>query len=85
MDAVETGSHEKFLDVIESTGNTVCGRHPIGVAMAAIEELEKQGKVEGKARLKFVKYERSSLVERVSDSSVSYCSAFAVVPGEGEQ
>jgi AmmeMemoRadiSam system protein B len=81
MDAVETGNHEAFLENLEKTGNTVCGRHPIGVVMAAIEILEKEGKVsgEGKGKFKFVRYERSSDVEDISDSSVSYASAYAAL------
>ena len=31
MDAVESGSHDKFWEQLNRTGNTVCGRHPIGV------------------------------------------------------
>ncbi|KAF2000262.1 UPF0103-domain-containing protein [Amniculicola lignicola CBS 123094] len=76
MDAVESGSHEAFLNQLEETGNTVCGRHPIGVFMAAVEAAGVDG---GKGRFRFVRYERSSLVERVGDSSVSYCSGFAVL------
>ena len=77
IDAVETGKHDAFLEQVERTGNTVCGRHPIGVIMAAVEACESLG--EGKGKFKFVRYERSSLVESVKDSSVSYCSAFAVL------
>ncbi|KAF2132187.1 UPF0103-domain-containing protein [Dothidotthia symphoricarpi CBS 119687] len=77
MDAAESGSHEAFLDQLRETGNTVCGRHPIGVFMAAVEEAE--GLSDGTGRFKFLRYERSSLVEHVQDSSVSYCSAFAVL------
>ncbi|KAH7120005.1 MEMO1 family [Dendryphion nanum] len=75
IDAVETGEHHQFLEQLEDTGNTVCGRHPIGVFMAAVEQAELK---EGEGRFKFVRYERSSLVESVRDSSVSYASAFAV-------
>lgn len=77
MDAVEGGSHRDFLQQLRETGNTVCGRHPIGVFLAAVEKAEGLG--EGKGRFKFVRYERSSLVEDVHDSSVSYASAFAVL------
>lgn len=77
MDAVELGSHSKFLTQLEDTGNTVCGRHPIGLFMAAVEKAE--GMDEGKGRFKFLRYERSSLVQNIRDSSVSYCSAFAVL------
>ncbi|OCK89895.1 UPF0103-domain-containing protein [Cenococcum geophilum 1.58] len=79
MDAIETGSHKSFLDILDETGNTVCGRHPIGVVIAAIEALEKEDKVEkGKGRFKFMRYERSSDCDSARDSSVSYCSAFAI-------
>lgn len=76
MDVVEGGSHKEFLQQLRDTGNTVCGRHPIGVFLAAVEKAELS---EGKGRFKFVRYERSSLVEDIHDSSVSYASAFAVL------
>ncbi|KAL8801600.1 MAG: hypothetical protein Q9182_004330 [Xanthomendoza sp. 2 TL-2023] len=81
MKAISTGSHEAFLHVLRETGNTVCGRHPIGVVMAALEVLrgEQEEEGEGKGRFRFVRYERSSEVESVGESSVSYASAFAVV------
>ncbi|KAI5862995.1 memo-like protein-domain-containing protein [Durotheca rogersii] len=80
MDAIETGDHDKFVDNLRHTKNTVCGRHPIGVVMAALEVLARAGPSEpGKYRFKFVQYQRSSLVEDVHDSSVSYASAYAMV------
>ena len=80
MDAVESGSHEDFLRNLRETGNTVCGRHPIGVLMAAVEELRENGKVAADGgRCRFVRYERSSDVRDAGDSSVSYASAFAVL------
>lgn len=80
INAIEGGKHGNFLENLKDTGNTVCGRHPIGVVMAAIEVLEKEGGFQGEGgRFKFVKYERSSEVEEVGDSSVSYASAYAVL------
>lgn len=80
MDAIETGRHDTFFDNLRETKNTVCGRHPIGVAMAALEEVGKlRGEGEGKYKFKFVQYQRSGLVEEPHDSSVSYGSAYAVV------
>ncbi len=92
IDAIESGSHSAFLDDLRETGNTVCGRHPIGVVMAALEILRREGRVkeeEGpnggeakgtrKGRFRFVRYERSSECVKVGDSSVSYGSAFAVL------
>lgn len=72
--ACETGKHKEWLNILEETGNTVCGRHPIGVIMAAIETLGSQS-----GKFKFVRYERSSDCVKISDSSVSYASAFAVI------
>jgi len=77
MDAVESGDHGRFWEQLRATGNTVCGRHPIGVFMAAVEKAEGLG--DGKGRFRFLRYERSGLVENAKDSSVSYCSAFAVL------
>ena len=77
MDAVESGEHKRFLNQLKETGNTVCGRHPIGLFMAAVEKAEGIG--EDKGKFKFLRYERSSLCEDVKDSSVSYCSAVAVL------
>lgn len=80
MDAVEGGKHDDFIHNIDETGNTVCGRHPIGVIMAAVEVLRKQGKIgEEKGQFKFVRYERNEDVDDVQGSSVSYASAFAVM------
>lgn len=82
MCAVESGKHDAFLENLQVTGNTVCGRHPIGVMMAALEVLQgqnKDGKEEGKGRFQFVRYERSSECTKLNDSSVSYASAFAVL------
>lgn len=73
MGACETGKHDDWLGVLQETGNTVCGRHPIGIVMAAMEALG------GQSRFKFVRYETSSDCQKLSDSSVSYCSALAVV------
>lgn len=80
MEGVESGQHDAFLATLRDTGNTVCGRHPIGVIMAAIEVLKLEGKIDhDRGRFTFVRYERSSEVEDGSDSSVSYASAFAVL------
>lgn len=80
MEAAETGRHTRWTSVLEENGNTVCGRHPIGVMLAALEEwrTKKAGR-EDKGVFKFVRYERSSLVSRINDSSVSYCSAIAIL------
>lgn len=81
MDAIERGRHQDFLNNLRETGNTVCGRHPIGVILAALEVLEQEGKIsgEGTGRFKFIQYERSEEVVQIEKSSVSYASAVAVL------
>ncbi|KAL7266399.1 hypothetical protein RUND412_011056 [Rhizina undulata] len=77
--AIETGSHDAFIDYLKRTKNTICGRHPIAVIMAGIEKVLSEESEEGKGRFKFVRYEQSSQCKEVRDSSVSYASAFAVI------
>lgn len=82
MTAIENGQHAGFLATLRDTGNTVCGRHPIGVIMAAIEILknhETRGGDPDQGKFHFIRYERSGDVVDGKDSSVSYASAFAVL------
>ena len=81
MDAVESGSHDAFLAQLERTGNTVCGRHPIGIVLAAVQKAREAMGADAGAwgRFRFVRYERNTDVTRPDQSSVSYCSAFAVL------
>lgn len=79
MDAVASGNHDDFVDNLAKTQNTVCGRHPIGVTMAALEMAAGGTVSADRGRFTFVRYERSSLVESVGDSSVSYAAAYAII------
>ncbi|KAI1262844.1 UPF0103-domain-containing protein [Xylariaceae sp. FL1019] len=80
IDAIASGNHDSFVNNLARTHNTVCGRHPIGVTMAALEVLANQDAVsDNKYRFKFVQYDRSSLVMDYHDSSVSYAAAYAIV------
>lgn len=78
---IEAGDHAGFVANLAKTENTVCGRHPIGVALAALEQLshETDATGEGQLRFKFVCYARSKDITRVDDSSVSYASAYAIL------
>jgi len=67
-----TIAHKKFKDYLSRTRNTICGRHPIGVLMGALGTMEQERAVE----IKWVKYAQSSACVNVSDSSVSYASAW---------
>ena len=79
MTAITTGSAQTFLDTIDRTGNTVCGRHPIGVIMAALEVVTADRPAGKQGQFHFLRYERSSDAVDVADSSVSYVSAVAVL------
>ena len=84
MEAIVTGEHSNFLKSLRKTGNTVCGRHPIGIVMAAMEHLQEESKI-ADTRFQFVQYSRSSNCVKVTDSSVSYVSAYAVIESTGKQ
>ena len=87
MSTIATGQTDAFLEILRETSNTVCGRHPIGVIMAAFEAVAgeegkgEEGETGGvqRGKFNFIRYERSSDAISVSDSSVSYVSAFAVL------
>jgi len=66
-------AHLEFSEYLTRTKNTICGRHPIGVLLGALSELEKGDKL---AEIKWVRYEQSSECLDISDSSVSYASAY---------
>lgn len=86
MEVIERGGVEEWWDVLERTRNTVCGRNPIGICLAAVEEV-RRGRGGGGGghdggevgRFRFVRYERSSECVTGRDSSVSYASGFAVL------
>lgn len=65
--------HDDFAAYLSRTKNTICGRHPVGVLLGAIESFEGR-----EITLRFVRYEQSSHCEDVKDSSVSYASAYVV-------
>ncbi|KAL0951120.1 hypothetical protein HGRIS_007856 [Hohenbuehelia grisea] len=74
-------AHSSFADYLARTKNTICGRHPIGVLLGALSEVEKgetvgEGGIGRAPVLKWVRYEQSSACEDIRDSSVSYASAW---------
>lgn len=66
-------AHLNFAAYLARTKNTICGQHPIGVLLGALSEVEDRGK---SPKLKWVRYDRSSLCFTIKDSSVSYASAY---------
>ncbi|KAJ3552174.1 hypothetical protein NP233_g12943 [Leucocoprinus birnbaumii] len=66
-------AHTDFHRYLRATGNTICGRHPIGVLYGALAVLENQGR---KASCTWVKYDQSCRVTQINENSVSYASAW---------
>lgn len=71
MDHIEDIDPQAFGDYLKATQNTICGRHPIGVLLQMLT----QQKLRGKFRCRFTRYEQSSSVKSMRESSVSYASA----------
>lgn len=72
MRLIEAKDAKGFAAYLLQSGNTICGRNPIGVLLSAILALGAEG---FPSELRFVKYAQSSQVQSMSDSSVSYASA----------
>ncbi|XP_026465683.1 protein MEMO1-like [Ctenocephalides felis] len=71
MDIIENLDPESFYSYLKKYGNTICGRHPIGVLLQAVASLQRSGY---KMSLKFLQYAQSSQCVTMADSSVSYAS-----------
>jgi AmmeMemoRadiSam system protein B len=65
MAAVEAGDASAWDAHLRVTENTICGRHPIGVALRGLL-------ARGSAAVSWLHYDQSSLCQRKDDSSVSY-------------
>lgn len=77
MDIIETMEPRAFTEYLNKYGNTICGRHPIGVLLQAIAKLRSQSNFP-RMSMKFLKYAQSSQCINMQDSSVSYASASLV-------
>ncbi|CAH2083479.1 unnamed protein product [Euphydryas editha] len=77
MDIIEKLDPRAFTDYLVKYGNTICGRHPIGVLLQAVAKLQSQSNAP-RMSLKFLKYAQSSQCMNMKDSSVSYASASLV-------
>ncbi|CAG0913667.1 unnamed protein product [Notodromas monacha] len=74
MSVIEQLSLSGFTEYLKKYGNTICGRHPIGLLLNCIDKLEALDNAP-KMSLKFLKYAQSNHCMSNSDSSVSYASA----------
>jgi len=73
MDIIETLNPVAFTDYLKKYGNTICGRHPIGVLLNAVKHLPENER--NRFNLRFIKYAQSNQCTNHNDSSVSYASA----------
>jgi AmmeMemoRadiSam system protein B len=73
MDIIERLSPAEFTEYLHKYGNTICGRHPIGVLLNAASNLPDSERK--KINLRFLKYAQSNQCHSQSDSSVSYAAA----------
>ncbi|KAG9300777.1 hypothetical protein G9A89_023575 [Geosiphon pyriformis] len=87
MAIIEKINHQDFVSYLAKTKNTICGRHPIGVLLCAIQELNPHlsGRnashaVNAEPKMRFIHYSQSSQVTSERDSSVSYASAYFYLP-----
>ena len=69
-------AHKAFSSYLSRTKNTICGRHPIGVLLGALAEVE--ARESKQVTLEWVKYAQSSQCFTISDSSVNYASTYTV-------
>lgn len=77
MDLIENLNPTEFTNYLKKYGNTICGRHPIGILLQAIQEYIRNNSSQDLS-LKFLKYAQSSQCRNMNDSSVSYASASLV-------
>jgi AmmeMemoRadiSam system protein B len=74
MELIESLDAPGFSSYLKKYGNTICGRHPIGVFLNMVSAL-RAGKNGIKMELSFLSYAQSNQVKQARDSSVSYAAA----------
>lgn len=77
MEIIESMDHGAFSAYLKRTGNTICGRHPIGVFLGAVNALKaNKAMINGfRMDMQFLNYDQSNACKSMRDSSVSYAAA----------
>ncbi|KAF7250139.1 hypothetical protein EG68_09192 [Paragonimus skrjabini miyazakii] len=78
MNIIERLAPAAFTTYLNNYGNTICGRHPIGILLQAVETLHSNFPA-GRFDFKFVKYAQSERCRNMSDSSVSYAAGSLLI------
>lgn len=81
MIKIQNHDFKGFEQYINSTKNTICGRHPIFIFLKIIAH----SNLKDKLKTKFVKYAQSEQVKNSSQSSVSYTSSITYLEKESEK
>lgn len=80
MELIERLDVAGFTNYLKKFGNTICGRHPIGVFLNMVAAMRNNGTTNGtRMDLKFLSYAQSNQVVSARDSSVSYAAAAFVM------
>jgi hypothetical protein len=79
MQVIESLDPRAFDSYLKAYGNTICGRHPIGLLLSMIDSIDQEEDEAIKFRLKFTHYAQSSQCKSMEDSSVSYAAASLVL------
>lgn len=79
MKIIENLDPVEFTGYLKKYGNTICGRHAIGILLQTVQELLRNDGNISRASLKFLKYAQSNQCRDSHDSSVSYASAALVL------
>ena len=78
MDTIESLNSSAFQTYLSKTSNTICGRRPILLLLATIEEHSSRNP-SSDAKFSFLHYSQSSRCVRKGDSSVSYASGVLTI------
>lgn len=76
VEFIEKKDLEGFVNYLDTTQNTICGRNPISLLLATII----QSKLKDKLDIKLTNYAQSNQVTKNSQSSVSYVSMSFYLP-----
>ncbi|XP_077994147.1 protein MEMO1-like isoform X2 [Glandiceps talaboti] len=79
MKFIENFDPVGFARYLKDYGNTICGRHPIGVLLNAIVCLRDEQRNSHQMSMKFLNYDQSQKCRSKDDSSVSYAAASFVL------
>uniref|UniRef100_A0A3Q0KTB5 Protein MEMO1 n=1 Tax=Schistosoma mansoni TaxID=6183 RepID=A0A3Q0KTB5_SCHMA len=71
MELIERLAPSEFTSYLEQYGNTICGRHPIGVLLQIVAYL-RRNMPNNNFNMKFVRYAQSEHCNNMNQSSVSY-------------